>query len=153
MLHQTFKSAAHDTIFRSSLPAKALADIVGVSYSALTKFADESVDEQIPMRRFIALIRVADNLAALDYLEALAGRVAFKVPTGSHTTATGEAIREFGEWLAAHGAALEDGVISAEELAAIDQQAREAIAAIAAALEQAKARTARPLASSLKAVR
>ena len=152
MLHQTFKSVAHDTIFRSSLPAKALADIIGVSYSALTKFADESVDEQIPMRRFVALIRVADNLAALDYLEHLAGRVAFKVPTGSHLAATGEAVREFGEWLGVHAAALEDGTLTAEELARIETQGHEAIAAIAAAIEQTRVRVARP-APALKAIR
>lgn len=152
MLHQTFKSAAHDTIFRSSLPAKALADIVGVSYSALTKFADESVDEQIPMRRFIALIRVADNLAALDYLEQLAGRVAFKVPAGAHAVTLGEAVARFGEWMRTHGQALEDGAISSAELEASDQAFRAATAAMASAMAQARAQVTRPP-SPLKAIR
>lgn len=143
MPHTSFKAALHDTVFRSTLPAKALADICGVSYSALAQFADDAADAHLPTRRLVTLVTAADNLAVLDYLEHLAGRVAFKVPTGSHLAATGEAVREFGEWLSAHAAALEDGTITADELAQVEHEAQEAIAAIAAAVEQARARVPR----------
>lgn len=144
MPHASFKAALHDTVFRSTLPAKALADIVGVSYSALAQFADDAAEAHIPSRRLVTLVTAADNLAVLDYLEHLAGRVAYRLPTGSHLTATGEAVREFGEWLTAHAAALEDGTISLDEFATVEREAHEAIAAIAAAIEQAKSRVPKP---------
>jgi hypothetical protein len=78
MAHESFTAALHETVYRSTRPAKQLADVIGVSYSALAKFADESDESQIPTRRLVSLITVADNLAVLDYLEQLAGRVAFR---------------------------------------------------------------------------
>lgn len=144
MPHVSFKAALHDTVFRSTLPAKALADICGVSYSALAQFADDAADANIPARRLVTLVTAADNLAVLDYLEHLAGRLAFRVPAGSHLATTGQAIREFGEWVTAHAAALEDGTITADELTHVVGQGEEAIAAIAAALEHARARVQRP---------
>jgi hypothetical protein len=148
--HPSFKAALHDTVFRSSLPAKALADLVGVSYSTLAQFADDAQEAQIPVRRLVSLVASADNLAVLDHLEALAGRVAFRVPTGLHLASTGEAIRQFGEWVSAHSEALRDGTVSQEELVTIEREGHEAIAAIAAALEHARDRTQPP---TLKAVR
>lgn len=151
MAHQTLKSAIHETIFRSSLPAKALADRVGVSYTTLAEFADDARDTNIPIRRLVALLSAADNLAALEFLAGLSHCVVFHVPQHSAAASTAEAVREFGEWLHSHAAAMDGAALSVDAFARIETEGNQAIAAIAAAVDEARRRVSPG--RELKAVR
>ena len=68
---------------------------------------------------------------------------------GQSYASMGKAIQEFGEWVVAHTTALEDGTINTDELARVEGSGSEAIAAIAAVIEQARESAVRP---SLRAV-
>ena len=140
MAHQTLKAALHESIFRSSLHAKAIADRVGVSYQTLHEFADETRDTNIPVRRLIALLGAIDNLSVLHYLAGLAHCVVFHVPQSGAASSTAQAVREFGEWLHVHATALDDGALSADDLDRIETVGNHAIASIASAIDDARRR-------------
>ena len=69
---------------------------------------------------------------------------------GQSYASMGKAIQEFGEWVTAHAKALEDGSIDADELSRVEDEGQQAIAAIAAVMEQARMAAVRP---ALRAVR
>lgn len=140
MRHSSFKSALHESTFRSSLPAKALADRIGIAYQTLAEFSDDGSSSNIPVRRLVALLAVADNISALEYLAAVAGCVVFRVPTHGAAVATADAVREIGQWLQVHAAALSDGVLSQDDYDRVDADGQRAIAAIAAAIDEARRR-------------
>ncbi len=79
----SFKSALHETFYRSSKSIAELAELLGVSRQYLQAAADENEpDRHLSGRLFPALATHADNPAWLDHLEACHGRVAFVETAG-----------------------------------------------------------------------
>jgi len=74
------KAALYETVHRSTLPLKAIADRVGLAPSTLSHMADENSPDSFPFKRLPALIAAADNRALLDYYEHIAHRVAIPLP-------------------------------------------------------------------------
>jgi predicted transcriptional regulator len=127
---EDFKSALHESL--SDLPpgrtVKQLADIAGVSYSTLWECADTEKVGWISVRRLIRIIPSLSNLAVLDYLERIAGRIAFRIPDPREVCGEqmGKAIKEFGEFV------VEGSQVgwTAERAAQLRREAEEAAAAI-----------------------
>lgn len=118
----SFKSALHETFYRSSKSIAELAELLGVSRQYLQAAADENEpDRHLSGRLFPALATHADNSSWLDHLEACHGRVAFTVPTQPNGQVA-RIVREFGEFLEA----LDDG-----DAVDLEREGREAIQAIA----------------------
>lgn len=118
----SFKSALHETFYRSSKSIAELAELLGVSRQYLQAAADENEpDRHLSGRLFPALATHADNPAWLDHLEACHGRVAFVVPTQPNGQVA-RIVREFGEFLEA---------LDGDTVVDIEREGREAIAAIA----------------------
>lgn len=132
----SFKEALHETIYRSSLPCKAIADILGVGVRYLGNVCDtEQQDAWLSSRHLTQLALSADNFAWLDFFERLAGRVAVRVPSGSgagELHALGRLARETGEVMTGVATALEDECISLDELRRIDKTIDGAMRALAA---------------------
>ena len=123
----SFKSALHETFYRSSKSIAELAELLGVSRQYLQAAADENEpDRHLSGRLFPGLATHADNSAWLDHLEACHGRVAFVVPTAPNGQVA-RIVREFGEFLEA-----------LDENTGIEREGFEAIAAIASEIERRK---------------
>lgn len=134
---RTWKDALHHSLFRSQRPLKELADLCGVSRQLLQAAADEDQPHaHLCCRHLPALAKLCSNLAWLDFLEHCAGRVAFRLPQGHEAKSFGVALRELGEWAQAHGEALEDGIVTADELAHVEKEAADAVAALMATVAQ-----------------
>lgn len=75
------KLALHDQIMGARLPAKAIADIVGVSTSVLWGWADTSIDSHIPGARVPAILAAApENPALVRYWAGLVGCTLVTLP-------------------------------------------------------------------------
>lgn len=74
------KEALYETVHRSTLPLKAIADRVGMKPATLSHMALEGDDDEYPFKRLPALFAAADNHALLDYWESIAHRIAFGLP-------------------------------------------------------------------------
>lgn len=142
--YESWKEALWDTVHRSTKPAKAIADDLGIHPSTLGKACEEDQpQENLSSKHLTALVQSADNLACLDYLEEKAGRVAFKIPQCTDALLgkqTADAIIEFGEWLREQGDAAADGVITSEEFARIDARTLSLMSLVGAVREAFKAR-------------
>lgn len=113
-----WRDALHDTLYRSTLPIKAIAEELGVSVSYLRNACDaEQPDAHLSSRHLPALVRVADNTAFLEYLAARAECVLIRVPAGSgaHIKALGQLARETGDVLSVMADALADDTLSVAE--------------------------------------
>lgn len=138
---KSWKEALHVSLHRSDRPLKEIADLCGVSRQYLQSAADEDQPHaNLSARHLPALARLCSQPAFLDYLEHQAGRVAFRLPSHSDARGLGAALEEIGQWVQAHGAALEDGIVTADEFEAAEKEAHEAIAAVVAAVEQLRVR-------------
>lgn len=138
---QTFKDALYESLHRSDLPLKAIADALGLSRSHLDKCCDETQPENLNGRHFPALAGATSDLTWLDFLESRAGRAAYKLPAAGTrlTLETVTTIREVGEFLSGVAEAVADGTVSAEDAARIQRDGLEVIAAINTLMAAARA--------------
>lgn len=127
--HESWKSALHQTCIRSlKVTAKQVADRLGIHIKTLGRACDEGEMDNLSSKHLPALVQIEGiDLACLDYLEALAGRVAFAVPTDTGsvctTRMTAQAMHAMASLLEAKAEALEDGRICNNEAREIRQQA------------------------------
>jgi hypothetical protein len=142
--YESWKEALWDTVHRSTKPAKAIADDLGIHPTTLNKACEEDqLSENLSSKHLTALVQSADNLACLDYLEEKAGRVAFPIPKCTDALLgkqTADAIIEFGEWLREQGDAASDGVITSEEFGRIDARSIAVMSLIGAVRESFRQR-------------
>jgi AraC-like DNA-binding protein len=84
----TLRDALHENIHVKSIPIKALADQLGMSYSYLANSANPNLEEfHFQLRHLIPLTLATRNFSTLDYIEHACGRTAIvlpKVETGEH---------------------------------------------------------------------
>ena len=151
---QTFKSALHDNVFGGKVPAKALADKIGKSYTYLANAANESQEEShFQARDVIPLTLGSGSFALLDFIERSCGRVAFVVPyiggsTSKVVNETSNITAEFSDLMRELSVALdergEDGQqVSQKEAARICRVGEELIKGVCRLIEAAKSEARR----------
>jgi hypothetical protein len=75
------KAALRRTADESGLPHKAIADMLGVSYSHFQGYLDPSLDSHMPSHRLPTFLAIChDSSATLDYLAALIGAAVVRLP-------------------------------------------------------------------------
>ena len=75
------KTALRRTADESGYPHKALADMLGVSYSQFQAYLDPSIDCHLPSHRLPAFIAICHtSSAALDYLASIVGAAIVRLP-------------------------------------------------------------------------
>jgi len=143
----SFKAALHETVTRSTMPAKHIADRLGVAYRTLLEYCDEASPSNLPSRYLPGLLACADNPALITYLARQAGRVTYPVPTGATASdqAMGALLRETGEALTEVSSSLTDGHLTPEELARCEQELEDVAGAATSAIDALR-RRARPTA-------
>ena len=115
--HESWKSALHQTCVRSvRITLKQIADRLGIHPKTLARACDENETDNLSSKHLSGLAQIDGiDLAFLDYLEALAGRVAYVVPTdlgaACTTRMTAQAMHAMASLLEAKADALEDGRI------------------------------------------
>lgn len=142
----SFKAALHETVTRSTMPAKSIADRLGVAYRTLLEYCDEASPSNLPSRYLPGLLACADNPALIVYLAHQAGRVTYPVPAGATASdqAMGALLRETGEALQEVSASLSDGHLSPDELDRCTKQLEDVAGAATAAIEALAQRVRRP---------
>lgn len=142
----SFKAALHETVTRSTMPAKHIADRLGIAYRTLLEYCDEASPSNLPSRYMPGLLACADNPALIVYLAHQAGRITYAVPTGATASdqAVGALLRETGEALTEISAALEDGDLTPEELARCTKQLEDVAGAATSAIEALRRRVRQP---------
>lgn len=127
--HSSWKEALHQTCIRSAnVPTKVVADRLGISPTTLSHACDDNANDNLSSKHLPALVSIDGiDLACLDYLEELAGRIAFVKPTdaGSACTTrmTAQAMHAMAALLEAKAEALEDGRVCVDEARDIRQRA------------------------------
>ncbi len=108
-------------------------------------------DLVVPVTQESAALPTHRNHVLLDWMEAQVGRVAFVMPTAAAGDISGDvvaraqhAIEQFGELLQRSGRTDADGngVVNAADVALVEQEGREVMAAVAALVESWKAQAA-----------
>ncbi len=100
---------------------KAVASMLGKAYSTFSNELADQAGYKLGFHTFVRILLITKDLAALDMIEALMGRVAFRLPTGK----SGDPVdlmemgagltKEFSKVLAATAKALADGELDATE--------------------------------------
>jgi hypothetical protein len=139
-LPATWKEALYESVHGSDQPAKAVADDLGVSRQMLSACCDETSDTNLSSKHLTALARATSNLSWLDYLEAIAGRQAFMLPTANAlcSVMTVAALKEFSEFLTTVADSVADGSVSPEDAARIEREGLDAISAIQTVIATAR---------------
>lgn len=119
----------------NGLSAEQLADILGCSYPTLMSELSGQPGHKLGAERKLALMKAACSTAPMHFMARELGGVFVELPQGAvagHevTRSLVESIREFGEFAAQVGRALEDGTITTGELARINTEGQEALSAI-----------------------
>lgn len=144
-LPDTWKESLYRSLHRSTLPLKAIADHLGLSRSMLDKVADETTTDNLSSRHLPALAAATSDLTWLDYLEAKAGRHAYRLPaaTALISVETIATLKEFSEFLSSVADAVADGSVSPEDSLRIEREGLEAIASIQSVMAAARAQAQR----------
>jgi len=80
--HATLREALYDVIHRSTVPAKAQAEELGISYSYLANSCNLNLDGEgfdYQLKLLVPHTRLTGNFAAVDYVERALGRVGIAV--------------------------------------------------------------------------
>ncbi|MCK5680738.1 phage regulatory CII family protein [bacterium] len=79
----TLKEAIHQLISDSKIPARTLAEEMGISYSYLMNAANPEISElKLAARLLIPLTRITGDFSAIDFIENSLGRTALPLPKG-----------------------------------------------------------------------
>lgn len=119
----------------NGLSAEQIADILGCSYATLMSELSGQPGHKLGAERMLGLMKASCSVAPMQHMARELGGVFVELPRGAlagHeiTRSLLDSIREFGEFMAAVGKSLEDGTITAEELARINSEGQEALSAI-----------------------
>jgi hypothetical protein len=139
--------AIHETVHRVRGVAKVIAAELGCHERSVTELADGT--RRVPLKAYQipAFIRATHDFTILDAIEARVGRVAFRLAQGSATPddmhrRLSAAVRQFGDFLAVMGDAIEDGTLDAQEATDVVKEIDELIAVLcetrARVIEQAQ---------------
>lgn len=118
-------AAIHRTVFGDgTLPVKALADRVGLSYPRLTDLANPTQQKPIKVVEAIALMLATGRTDIADVIEAALGRVAFAFPSSSKAPShlhqeLARNVSAFGAFLQENSVALADGILEPHEARAV----------------------------------
>ena len=102
-------------------PLKALCDDIGKAESTLRNELTQQPGYKLGLKTSILILRKTGDLSALDRIEAIFGRVAFRLPKPEHhkispvMTLVGKLTKEFGEHMEELANALSDGDVSENE--------------------------------------
>lgn len=135
------KSWLQQTLLRSSKSVAALADAMGFrSESSLYKAANPMESHRFHLENLPILIHETGDFAILDQIEALFGRVAFVMPQAQGglreiVEAQAKAIKEFSDYLSKVAEAVQDGQVSAAEMADIEVECAEAMSQLSVLME------------------
>lgn len=113
-----------------SYGAKELAFEINKGYSTLRNELNPNLQDQykLGLQAAILIMKKTGDLAALDHIEGLFGRVAFLLPEADPgnihplMTVVSRMTKEFGETLASFSQAMEDGKITKKEAKAVAQE-------------------------------
>ncbi len=119
----------------NGLSTEQIADLVGCSYATLMSELSGQPGHKLGAERMLALMKSTGSSAPIQFMARELGGVFVEMPqgvNGNHelTRSLLESIREFGEFASEVGKSLEDGTITAEELARINAEGQEALSAI-----------------------
>lgn len=127
----------------NGLSAEQIADVLGCSYATLMSELSGQPGHKLGAERMLALMKCAGTVAPMQFMARELGGVFVEMPQYANgdrgiTKSLVESIREFGEFASEMGKALEDGVITPEELERINVEGQEALAAILRVMRLAK---------------
>ena len=119
----------------TGLSAQEIADLLGCAYPTLMSELSGHPGHKLGARRMLEIMKISGSVAPMNFMSRELGGVFVQLPHGTlrdHeiTRSLVESIRQFGEFAAQVGRSLEDGTITAEELARISAEGQEALTAI-----------------------
>lgn len=113
----TFKEALQEDIRKSIVPAKVVAEELDMSYSMLMNATNpDQPDYQFQAKRLVLFAKVTGQTAAIDFINAAIGRVAFAVPESCSAkdinNCVAENVSSFGQMLTDCAEVMADGRVS-----------------------------------------
>lgn len=119
----------------TGLSAEQVADLLGCAYSTLMSELSGQPGHKLGAWRMLEIMRVSGSVAPMNFLARELGGIFVQLPHGAMqghelTRSLVESIRLFGEFAAQVSRSLEDGTITAEELARISAEGQDALTAI-----------------------
>ncbi len=119
----------------NGLSTEQIADILGCSYATLMSELSGQPGHKLGAERMLALMKTTSSIAPMQYMARELDGIFVQMPQGAAgcheiTRSLLQSIREFGEFASEVGKSLEDGTITAEELARINAEGQEALSAI-----------------------
>lgn len=129
----------------NGLSAEQLADILGCSYATLMSELSGQPGHKLGAERMLALMKASCSTAPMQLMARELGGIYVELPQAGvgikHITKSlAESIREFGEFAAQVGKAMEDGTITKDELGRINADGQDALAAILRVMRLARER-------------
>jgi len=125
------------------------AELLGIAESTLANSVNPHIDNcHYQLRHLVSQTMLLQDFGMMDYLESCLGRVAFGLPGAPECVVDlqGElarTIREFGDVVQVSGEALEDGLISRNEVKRIEREVHELVRQVMGFLQSVKDRTER----------
>lgn len=142
----SLRDALYDMVHRSSIPAKAQAEELGISYSYLCNASNPNLEGEgfdYQLRLLIPHTRITQNYTVLNFIEQSLGRVAIQIPKA--TPSTSDLVKEFSKTTSefsdvAHeiGVALQDNKITELEYRRLEKESWELIRQAILLLEKVK---------------
>ena len=119
----------------AGLSAEEIADLLGCAYSTLMSELSCQPGHKLGAWRMLEIMRISGSVAPMNFLARELGGVFVQLPHGAMhnheiSCSLAESIRQFGEFAAQVARSLEDGTITAEELARISVDGQDALTAI-----------------------
>ena len=119
----------------AGLSAEQIADLLGCAYPTLMSELSGQPGHKLGAWRMLEIMRVSGSIAPMNFLARELGGVFVQLPHGAMqghelTRSLVESIRQFGEFAAQVARSLEDGTITADELARISVEGQAALTAI-----------------------
>ncbi len=146
---ETVKEALQRWAKGHRMPLRRQAELLGIPESTLANAVNPHIDScHYQLRHLVPQTMLLQDLAMMDYLESCLGRVAFAIPRAPECLADlqGElarTIKEFGDVVQAAGEALEDGLISRNEVKRIEREVYELVRQAMGFLQSVKDRMER----------
>jgi hypothetical protein len=142
----TFKEALHEDLRNSQMPARAVAEELGISYSMLMNSCNPDLpDFHLRAGQLAHFCKLTGGVRCLDWLEASVGRVAIELldaPPSMDAIQSElfRAVQEFGDMTHEAGRALVDGRICRSEGKRIERAGNDLIRQLQVFLQAVAAR-------------
>jgi len=135
---ESFKEALYEVVHRSSIPAKQLPELIGLSYSMIMNAANPNLEEfNLRGDKIVPLTIQTKNHALVDYINKAIGLASFPLPSPApdskplHTHLT-KTVSEFSDVLKTFDEMMSDNKVRPCEAAALEKEAYELIQALMA---------------------